>query len=565
MAMTFDIYSITKIIKEGLSSKLELVENSLNKLDANVEPISILENFVFFVNTNTSEFYRANYKIVESSVLFSNPIKFDIDNDAVKLDKAMKKTVSNIVEALADNDDDMVSKYKADYLGLSRDRYQLESKMKINVGTKSPYLRYTKDLIKESVDSTRNAKSLIKKSNKKSLFFQLLENKEIAINPEIISETKETKTRKRVLLTKIVEARNSAKDLVESPVFKEYAQQLFSKDEADITEAIEFIAESYQELYTLSLSEQAELFNSVLEKANTPQSIEDIASSLLKIGEYAMSQDDIHENLVNLTNIIGAQNGDFHNKIKLIEDEINSRVYTSKDIVALKSILEKIIQSPSEFLSMEFVVEAKKAYTRLTQMQENNNFDDGALAAMVNLVSQFYPSTIGESKQKGSDEEYEKFFNAKLEKYGVSSPGELSDEDKKKFFNEIDKDWTGEKKGKSDDVDEDDENAESTIYSESEACNNCGSPVCLCSGLKEAKEEKVDNIEDKEDGELEEAKEEEDMSYDDLKKAYKADMDMDSLNDLHKKVKSAMKNAKEDDLDMLEELEDEISMKKAKS
>ena len=41
--------------------------------------------------------------------------------------------------------------------------------------------------------------------------------------------------------------------------------------------------------------------------------------------------------------------------------------------------------------------------------------------------------------------EYQKFFAKKLEKFGVKSPAELSDEDKKKFFDEIDAEWEGEK------------------------------------------------------------------------------------------------------------------------
>jgi len=58
-------------------------------------------------------------------------------------------------------------------------------------------------------------------------------------------------------------------------------------------------------------------------------------------------------------------------------------------------------------------------------------------------------------KEKGSEEvaeeevdkeDYMKFFAGKLKKYGVKSPAELSDEDKKKFFNEIEKDWTHDSK-----------------------------------------------------------------------------------------------------------------------
>ena len=45
---------------------------------------------------------------------------------------------------------------------------------------------------------------------------------------------------------------------------------------------------------------------------------------------------------------------------------------------------------------------------------------------------------------EGTKEEYQKFFNDKLKKFDVKSVAELSDEDKKKFFNEIDKEWEGE-------------------------------------------------------------------------------------------------------------------------
>jgi len=43
------------------------------------------------------------------------------------------------------------------------------------------------------------------------------------------------------------------------------------------------------------------------------------------------------------------------------------------------------------------------------------------------------------------DEEtaYQKFFRKKLKEWGVSSPAELSDADKKKFFSQIEKEWKG--------------------------------------------------------------------------------------------------------------------------
>ena len=46
------------------------------------------------------------------------------------------------------------------------------------------------------------------------------------------------------------------------------------------------------------------------------------------------------------------------------------------------------------------------------------------------------------AEEEGDKEDYMKFFAGKLKKYGVKSPAELDDEKKKKFFNEIEKDWT---------------------------------------------------------------------------------------------------------------------------
>ena len=47
---------------------------------------------------------------------------------------------------------------------------------------------------------------------------------------------------------------------------------------------------------------------------------------------------------------------------------------------------------------------------------------------------------------EGTKEEYEKFFNSALKKFKIDSPADLkSDEEKKEFFNYIDKNYTGEK------------------------------------------------------------------------------------------------------------------------
>ena len=46
--------------------------------------------------------------------------------------------------------------------------------------------------------------------------------------------------------------------------------------------------------------------------------------------------------------------------------------------------------------------------------------------------------------EKEGKETYKDFFNKKLEKYGVKSATELTGEDEKKFFDEVDAEWEGE-------------------------------------------------------------------------------------------------------------------------
>ncbi len=63
---------------------------------------------------------------------------------------------------------------------------------------------------------------------------------------------------------------------------------------------------------------------------------------------------------------------------------------------------------------------------------------------MGNILSRYY--SIGETieEESGGKEAYQKFFNAALKKYNVSSPDELEDDKKKDFFNYIDKNWQGD-------------------------------------------------------------------------------------------------------------------------
>jgi len=57
-----------------------------------------------------------------------------------------------------------------------------------------------------------------------------------------------------------------------------------------------------------------------------------------------------------------------------------------------------------------------------------------------------------EEIEEGSKEEYEAFFKKAMEKFGISSPADLkSEEEKKKFFDYVDKNYKGEKNEESED------------------------------------------------------------------------------------------------------------------
>ena len=79
--------------------------------------------------------------------------------------------------------------------------------------------------------------------------------------------------------------------------------------------------------------------------------------------------------------------------------------------------------------------------------QESNSLQQrlGALYEdMGNILGRYYE--VGEvvKEETGDKEEYQKFFNSALKKFGVSSPDDLDDDKKKEFYNYVDKNWQGD-------------------------------------------------------------------------------------------------------------------------
>jgi hypothetical protein len=456
---TYDVFGLGQLIDRGLSRKLELIESALMQLDSSLEPITIVESFAFVVNTSNFECYRIKYEVNEGIVTFTNPTPFVLNTDLSSFENKSKKIVRNIVESISKNSEPEVEYYKAQWLANERQVRVLESKLNLTVGTKSQYLNNAKKIVSESVKAVRGAKSLIAKGRNKSLLNKLLRENKVDIRESQPRVLDTDKSRKQLIYTKIVETRRQAQSLTESPVFAEYVSNIY--EGTDVSNAAEFIVNNYQEIFTLSLAEQTELFYAIVEsKVAGKPSLETVVGSVMTVGKAAMSNSEIVEELQKISTLIEATNGNYHERMQLIESEMNTHNFSTTDLKTIQAVLEGIIAQPSEFLAPEFVTECRRMYRKVINMSESGNVDDALVAAAVHLISQFYPQPIGEkldeSGKSEKSEAYQKYFQGKLDQYDVKSPADLSDEEKKKFFDEVDAGWTAEddgKKGKKEDVD----------------------------------------------------------------------------------------------------------------
>ena len=89
-----------------------------------------------------------------------------------------------------------------------------------------------------------------------------------------------------------------------------------------------------------------------------------------------------------------------------------------------------------------------KVATEAHALQERMS---GLYEDMGNILGRQYSIGEGEVKSEGSgtrdfkeDDGYKAFFQKALKKWGVSSPDEIKDDDKKDFFDYVDRNWKGD-------------------------------------------------------------------------------------------------------------------------
>ena len=122
------------------------------------------------------------------------------------------------------------------------------------------------------------------------------------------------------------------------------------------------------------------------------------------------------------------------------KDQEKNNADREKDQEKSKDKSESMIQRVSEYITQDG--SRKKCAGGDGRRTENHDCDKvhSDMSHKEWEASQDTPK----DEASGGKEAYQKFFNAKLKKYGVKSPAELSDDDKKKFYDEIDKEWEGD-------------------------------------------------------------------------------------------------------------------------
>lgn len=99
--------------------------------------------------------------------------------------------------------------------------------------------------------------------------------------------------------------------------------------------------------------------------------------------------------------------------------------------------MENLIKTAQDKKYTEFEVEAKNVLEqKVAQALQDKGYFDRLDTAKGGQISE---SELNEK------ESYKEFMAKKLKKFGVTSPAGLEDADKKKFFDEIDAEWEGEK------------------------------------------------------------------------------------------------------------------------
>ena len=178
---------------------------------------------------------------------------------------------------------------------------------------------------------------------------------------------------------------------------------------------------------------EPESWNDAEQNINVQRFLEDVAN-YGNIGQSIYRETNLKEIAIKLSEIVESA------KIHTVNetDDWFDRVSVKRNMKELGGLATQFVKVARESNSMQ---------RRMETLYED----------MGNILSRYYDikDTISiqeaedvkdlDKPESGDKEAYQKFFNGALKKFGVDSPDELGEEEKKDFFNWVDKNWANKK------------------------------------------------------------------------------------------------------------------------
>ena len=118
---------------------------------------------------------------------------------------------------------------------------------------------------------------------------------------------------------------------------------------------------------------------------------------------------------------------------------------TPKQKAELKKLLSKPLKAKDATDKMYDIIGDDQLADDLDELADSDPNDDARDLVRSHMKRLGIKEEVELDEASGDKEAYKKFFDAALKKFKVSSPAEFkSDEEKKKFFDYIDKNWEGD-------------------------------------------------------------------------------------------------------------------------
>ena len=121
-------------------------------------------------------------------------------------------------------------------------------------------------------------------------------------------------------------------------------------------------------------------------------------------------------------------------EIKMAIGVASDKRYAGGNMTGAVKAIEKIKKGLSKH---------KQVAAVLQRQNEDVDYDQMFEEAFMDLDDTIRSIVLGEA-QSGDKEAYQKFFKAAMKKFGIKSPGELSGDKEKEFYDYIDKNWKGD-------------------------------------------------------------------------------------------------------------------------